>query len=223
MYVQFARERFWEVQIDGEHIRVEGVSDRNSALKKVYEERISCPLRRLAEAEMAQWDRQLADLRAATVSRTETRKRGSLGSRVSYEMAILTFPDGRTAECAAPDVDRRILQEMQARSGARPSLPVPRVPNDIVFEWAEPQGVTAVEVRRWSGWACEPDGSIQELALDGSTPFQAIPFSEVTIILNRYSALGWSVISVSEDKGLYAGVDAKSEAYPTRMRFLLSR
>ena len=49
------------------------------------------------------------------------------------------------------------------------------------------------------------------------------PEADVIEILNRLADVGWRVISVTEDKRMYAGADAGAESGPVAVRYLLER
>ena len=50
-----------------------------------------------------------------------------------------------------------------------------------------------------------------------------LPIDFVLETLNKLSDEGWEVLLASEDRGLFAGKTAGSEAYVTRVRYLLSK
>lgn len=49
------------------------------------------------------------------------------------------------------------------------------------------------------------------------------PVAATNALLDRLSSAGWMLVHISEDRGLYRGVDTTDESYPTRIRYLLSR
>jgi hypothetical protein len=50
-----------------------------------------------------------------------------------------------------------------------------------------------------------------------------LPIEAVLKVLNELAAAGWSVVHVSEDRGLYAGVTNQTDSWVTKARYLLAR
>jgi hypothetical protein len=50
-----------------------------------------------------------------------------------------------------------------------------------------------------------------------------LPIDVVLKTLNELAAKGWSVVHASEDRGLFAGPTVSSDAFVTRVRYLLTR
>jgi hypothetical protein len=74
------------------------------------------------------------------------------------------------------------------------------------------------EVRTWQAEFVGPDGT-SPITL--GTEGWAFPVSIALQELNKLERQGWKIVHVSEDHGLYQGVDTADEAYLTRVRYLL--
>jgi hypothetical protein len=84
-----------------------------------------------------------------------------------------------------------------------------------------PVGVVE-KVRGWRGYFNDATGARQLTDLI-ETWSGGIPATEITEALDTLSELGWQVVSITEDKGLYSGADAQREAGPVIVRILLRR
>lgn len=90
---------------------------------------------------------------------------------------------------------------------------------DACQRWAEQASV--VEERGWYSSFCDAAGWHEtEEAITGPT---GTPIEMIVASLNRYAAEGWKAIHVSEDHGIYLGVDCREESFPARIRYLLLR
>ena len=76
-----------------------------------------------------------------------------------------------------------------------------------------------------TGWIAEfVDGEEQtDVELDAIVWTQGFPAAAVAAALNQLGTEGWRVLHVSEDRGLYSGPHANSDAFVTRARYLLRR
>lgn len=82
------------------------------------------------------------------------------------------------------------------------------------------------EVEHDRGWRCyvvTSSGQASRRQVEMSNTWSGVPIETITTQLNELAADGWSVVAVSEDRGLYLGIDAHDESYPARMRYLLER
>lgn len=207
MYLVFARDRYYEVVLDGSTVRVAG-DDLHSALGSYYLKHVQPE----AERALAEWQGALSAFKEGTRS-----ERFEVKGRYRLPMVRLTFPDGSTSECSEHECDVRIEEVFRRIRGAEPKV-------WQFAEWRESQhGPTAEERRRWIGIAYHADGREEQLTVDLVDWCEGVPLKGIAHTLNQFSGEGWTVVSTSEDKGLYKGADARSESYPSRMRFLLSR
>lgn len=83
--------------------------------------------------------------------------------------------------------------------------------------------LNARELRGWACYAYPPSGGVERVDVEIKGWFGGAPLEAVTQVLNRLAADGWAVVATGEDKGLYAGADARNESYPARLRYLLER
>jgi hypothetical protein len=82
------------------------------------------------------------------------------------------------------------------------------------------------EVEHDRGWRCyvvTSSGQASRRQVEMSSTWSGVPLETITTQLNEVAADGWSVVAVSEDRGLYLGIDAHDESYPARIRYLLER
>ncbi len=130
-------------------------------------------------------------------------------------MVRLTFPDGSSTECREQERDARIYETFRRIRGPAPDA--------WQFPTWRSEHIPKVEQKRgWIGIAYHPDGREEQLAVDLLDWRYGAPLTGIAQILNKFSGQGWTVVSTSEDKGLYKGADAQQESYPSRMRFLLT-
>jgi len=66
------------------------------------------------------------------------------------------------------------------------------------------------------------DGKYRQLPAFSSWSF-GLPIEGVLAILNELAKKGWSVVHVSEDRGLYAGITNQTDSAVTTARYLLTR
>ena len=76
-------------------------------------------------------------------------------------------------------------------------------------------------------WRCElvhGDGRREQPdVVDQEWSWWGAPLVMIGAVLDRLADEGWSLVHVSEDRGLYVGADVQEESYPTRFRYLLTR
>lgn len=83
------------------------------------------------------------------------------------------------------------------------------------------RAATVVEQRGWR--VCFFNGSEWHEGEKPTTWWMGMPGEAIVQALNRLAEEGWHVLHVSEDHGVYAGVDTVDESFPTRVRYLLRR
>lgn len=90
----------------------------------------------------------------------------------------------------------------------------------VFTEWRKE--ASATEERGWQAvWFGA--GGEQTLQFPSLASRFGVPAEAMVSALNRYSAEGWRLVNVSEDRGVYRGADTFDEAYVSRIRYLLTR
>jgi hypothetical protein len=98
--------------------------------------------------------------------------------------------------------------------------------DDIHARWWEEMkasGASAEKFRRWTCFTVVGAGAAERVEADLTDWSSGVPLAGMTELLNRYAGDGWSIVHVSEDRGLYGGEDVPNESYPSRIRYLLSK
>lgn len=85
--------------------------------------------------------------------------------------------------------------------------------------WAS--SATVTEQRGWR--ARFFDGEQWHREDDPTSADFHVPTEAIVSTLNRLAGQGWNVVHVSEDHGLYRGMDIADESFVTRIRYLLRR
>lgn len=217
MYLVFARERYWQIRVNGVTHRADGEGE--PAVSTFFEKHVWPELREQKEEAKAVWDRQLDTVRDSATVATFTRKEGSLGSRVNVEVSVITFADGSTVECTPAKVSSELRKRCALQNGKRPEIHRA----ESFQSWKQESRAVAVEFRGWGGTAYLPDGATERFSEDLGDWVYGAPLAGITRALNHFADEGWAVVSSSEDKGLYQGADARDESYPSRIRYLLGR
>jgi hypothetical protein len=82
----------------------------------------------------------------------------------------------------------------------------------------------STQVRTWyAEWLCARGTEPVDLDANVTAGHWGYPVMEAMQLLERYAGQGWHLVGVSEDHGLYTGVDAPQETFLTRVRYLLAR
>lgn len=80
------------------------------------------------------------------------------------------------------------------------------------------------DVLTWQSELVHGDGRVEPYDLgDPGWSWWGVPASQVAAVLDALASEGWSLVHVSEDKGLFSGATAGFESYPARIRYLLRR
>jgi hypothetical protein len=151
----------------------------------------------------------------------------TLGSQDHEQIAEL--PNGREiANEPSFDEARRLLAASAddvLRGLYRYDNPEPALADDKAFEaWKIAQSSQPEIVKDQRGWTSMLYTLSGSESIEISTEWSdGWPEVDVIAVLNRLGNVGWQVINVTEDKGLYPGADAASESGPTAARFLLAR
>ncbi|MBE2317122.1 hypothetical protein DVA67_014160 [Solirubrobacter sp. CPCC 204708] len=170
-----------------------------------------------APEDQAEWDARLEAFRAATTIDEVEGTRGF--STEPVKITRITFPDGHVDERALGGTpEEKIRRRFTAENPPPGGSPV-RLEYDA---WRAASGLQPQTV---TGWAAElVDGTERtDVEIRAHRWTQGFPAAEVAEALNRFAADGWRVLHVSEDRGLYSGPHAQSDAFVTRARYLLGR
>lgn len=85
-------------------------------------------------------------------------------------------------------------------------------------------GLSHQSQRSWTAELVDGDGRCEPHDLGAAEwSWWGAPVAATNRLLNRLSGEGWSLVHISEDRGLYQGVDATDESSPTRIRYLMRR
>jgi hypothetical protein len=170
------------------------------------------------EAEAA-WEADYDEYRAATVVSEVQGTRGFSTEPVT--LTQITYPDGYVDDRALGGTpDERIRRRYITQNPPPSQMAAHRTPD--FDEWRRTAAVTVEPV---TGWIAEfVDGEEQtDVELDATVWTQGFPAAAVAAALNQLGTEGWRVLHVSEDRGLYSGPHANSDAFVTRARYLLGR
>lgn len=96
-----------------------------------------------------------------------------------------------------------------------------RFPDPSADELVASSGTRVTETVVWAA-GLYLGGKYQRLAAFEDWAF-GFPIENVLGVLNDLSAEGWSVVHVSEDRGLYTGRTTQTDSAVTRARYLLAR
>lgn len=122
----------------------------------------------------------------------------------------VTFPNGEVEEFDADATDGEI------RATAAEEYPLVLTPE------TKPAYASVAVRGTWVGELFLPDGR-ETLDLAPEQWSYGFPIEEAVLMLNKLAESGWRVVHASEDRGLYAGGDTATDAYVTRVRYLLMR
>lgn len=167
----------------------------------------------------AEWNehrqRWIDQLSLETVE-TLTRGHGKRRAPTKYYVDRVTFPDGGVEEFFQSNTKG----EIEARYTR--DHPLPRRPSarqDAAPHAALP---TWRAERTWRAELFLPTGR-QALPMRPLSWPYGFPMEEVMNVLNDLAQDGWSVLHVSEDRGLYTGADTPTDSGLTSVRYLLRR
>lgn len=128
-----------------------------------------------------------------------------------------------TAEVTGGDIAEEPLAPHNAIVKAWHSLPLVQQ-NEFgqrLERWQE--DAEAEHDRGWRCYVVDPSGEARRRQIEMSGTWSGVPLETITRQLNELAGDGWRVAAVSEDRGLYLGIDAHDESYPARLRYLLER
>jgi hypothetical protein len=123
--------------------------------------------------------------------------------------------DGRTSDQPAGAGRRRVEDEAKKR------FPAPVGKSRRSFDdWFS---ATKTEIRTWKAEFIS-DGITTPIELGENVQWKwGVPTIAILHELDRLQSEGWTLLNVSEDRGLYQGADADREGYVTRARYLLGK
>lgn len=152
-----------------------------------------------------------AHLAAAKEFAAATRAESVPGAR----FVRATYPDG-TSE--AVGTDRTVASAAHLQYGR--INPPPTRSSPSFQEWKSEQ--PSSEHRTWvCEWFADGQRSTPPQFARRPEHSYGLPIEALLGVLNDLAAQGWVVVSVSEDRGIYAGVDAPTDSGPTKIRYLL--
>lgn len=210
MSLAFARDRFFTALVDGQETGIRSDS-AGSALKAYFDEFIADT----PELEREQWLVEFQQFKGSCTVESIVWQRGSTLSKVS-PLVRIAFPSGTSEDCEQKESEVLIEAAFVHLKG--------RCPSERTYsDWQKSTSARASEQRIWICTVYEVDGQVGRLNVDLSDWTSGAPMKGITKALNFFGADGWSVVSSTEDKGLYTGTDTTNESFPSRMRYLLQR
>jgi hypothetical protein len=154
------------------------------------------------------------------------RRQPSSRSAAMTEHAVLVFSKYRRFHVTHPDgLDVELNYTGRTDSAVNPYARDAWTQRNPEWNWTACQAwCREAEVTENRGWEALWYDSAGWQILEGKLAWRfGVPIEATVAYLNRYAAGGWSVVSVSEDRGVYFGTDAADESYVTRIRYLLIR
>lgn len=136
--------------------------------------------------------------------------------RIKEPMHRVTFPDGTVVEMRQDQSAGRIEEVFKTR------YPEPTAPKAGPDYEAWRKAVDHQPLRTWVA-RLYLDGESNYLKFDPGDWSDGMPIQAILQQLNDLAHKGWTVMHVSEDRGLYVGEDTQNDAYVTRVRYMLVR
>jgi hypothetical protein len=185
------------------------------ALSAYFNEQVVPDVQQRDEQADMQWQRGLDEYASSVQVVHRSVKTGMLGPR--EERVTLVFPDGPEAEVYPEEIN----EEIARRYSTRQRKPSPRT---VAFEqWVNEAGATTRWRVEWHATLFMADGA-RQVKLQAPRGWQyGAPLDAIVPLLNELGRRGWSLVSIEEDKGLYAGVESANSAAPVRIRYTFSR
>lgn len=191
-----------------------GPAGPEAALRTWFDERVAPALQREHDAALREWRTSLERFRAGVTVARRSVKTGMFGPK--EERIELRFPDGRTLELYPEEADEEIARRFVAEH-RKPSL------STLTFEeWAQSAGA---ETRWRTEWRATffADGLSRDLQVLAEEWVYGAPLEAILNVLNGLGSAGWKLVTVTEDKGVYSGVESANSAAPVRLRYTLMR
>jgi hypothetical protein len=181
------------------------------AAEEHYTREVTEPAEQDYQRELAEQRRARADFVRTAMTHEPPATRKERKAREGTDRVTLA-----DTTCDVPTgTAQRFIREQADDRYPDPQKPVPRDFNS----WYQQR---AQERRVWQGWFLTADAheQVTEEVGGGNHGF---PMQDAMRELDKRQKEGWRLVHVSEDHGLYQGVDATDEAYLTRVRYLLER
>ncbi len=186
-----------------------------AVLAAYFDERVVPEVhRRDAEADSA-WQRGLDEFASQVQVVHRTVKTGVLGPR--EDRVNLVFPDGSEAEVYPEEINEEIARRYSTQQ-RKPS------PRSLAFEqWLAEAGATTRWRVEWHATLYMDDGA-REVRLQTPRGWTyGAPLDAIVPLLNELGRRRWRLVTVDEDKGLYAGIESANSAAPVRIRYTFAR
>jgi hypothetical protein len=186
-----------------------------SALAAYFNDRVVPEVQRRDEAADTDWRRGLDEFAAQVQVEHRTVKTGVMGP--SEDRVSLVFPDGYDTEVYPEEINEEIARRYSLRD-RKPS------PRSLAFEqWASEAGATTRWRVEWHA-TLYMDGGAREVKLETPRGWQyGAPLDAIVGLLNELGRRRWQLVTIDEDKGIYAGIESANSAAPVRIRYTFSR
>ena len=122
---------------------------------------------------------------------------------------------------AIPEEFRKESEEIARRYSLAHRKPSPR---SLAFEqWASEAGATTRWRVEWNA-TLYLDGGAREVKLDTPRGWTyGAPLDAIVGLLNELGRRRWQLVTIGEDKGLYAGIESANSTAPVRLRYTFCR
>ncbi len=186
-----------------------------AALLAYFNERVAPDVAHRDEVADAEWRRGLDDFASRVRVVQRSVKTGMLGPKESR--VALVFPDGYETEVYPEEINEEIARRYSLQD-RKPS------PRSLAFEqWAAEAGATTRWRVEWLATLFMADGA-REVKLQTPRGWTyGAPLDAIVSLLNELGRRRWKLVTVDEDKGVYAGVESANSAAPVRIRYTFSR
>jgi hypothetical protein len=198
---------------DGTEISV-GAGGPEPALRSYFDARVAPALQRNHEVALSEWRASLERFRAGVRVEPRSVKTSVFGAK--EERVELRFPDGRALELYPEEADEEIARRFVAEH-RKPS------PSTLTFEeWVAGANASSRFRTEWRA-TYFAEGMSRDLQVLADEWVYGAPLEAILTVLNGLGAAGWKLIAVTEDKGVYSGVESANSAAPVRLRYTLMR
>ena len=199
---------------DGTELALD-VGGPQDALVAYFNERVVPEVQRRDDVADSEWRRGLEEFATQVQVAHRTVKTGVLGPK--EERVNLIFPDGYDTEVYPEEINEEIARRYSL-AHRKPS------PRSLAFEqWASEAGATTRWRVEWNA-TLYLDGGAREVKLDTPRGWTyGAPLDAIVGLLNELGRRRWQLVTIGEDKGLYAGIESANSTASVRLRYTFCR